>query len=97
MSDSLIQKDNDYCFIHKKYLNVYVPAQQEHHCLHGSANRRLADQDGLTVRLCCGCHMALHDKGLYDLQLQKEAQQAWMDYYHKSVEDFIKRYGKSYL
>lgn len=68
-----------------------------HHCLHGTSRRKLADEDGLTVYLCRPHHAALHDKGLYDLVLQQEAQQAWMDYYHKSVEDFIKRYGKSYL
>jgi len=65
--------------------------------LHGTANRRLADEDGLTVYLCRAHHAALHDKGLYDLILQQEAQKAWMDHYGKSVDDFISRYGKSYL
>ena len=29
--------------------------------------------------------------------LKKVAQKAWMSYYSKTKEEFIKRYGKSYL
>ena len=97
MSDSIIQKDKEYCFIHKEYLNVLVPAQHEHHCLHGTGRRKLADKDGLTVYLCVCCHNALHDKGLYDLVLQRLAQETWQSHYNKTKEDFIARYGKSYL
>lgn len=68
-----------------------------HHCLHGTANRKLADKDGLTVMLCHTCHMNLHDKGTFDKELQKIAQEKWMRYNNASIEDFIKRYGKSYL
>ena len=68
-----------------------------HHCIHGTANRKLADQDGLTVRLCRRCHMNLHDKGTCDRELQKIAQQKWMEHNGKTADDFIKRYGKSYL
>ena len=68
-----------------------------HHCLHGTANRKLADQDGLTVRLCRRCHMNLHDKGTCDRELQRIAQEKWMEHNGKTADDFIKRYGKSYL
>jgi len=68
-----------------------------HHCIHGTANRKLADQDGLTVMLCRRCHMNLHDKGTCDRELQRIAQKAWMDHNGKTADDFIKRYGKSYL
>jgi Zn-finger protein len=70
---------------------------QIHHCLHGTANRKLADEDGLVVKLCPNCHRALHDKGVSDKDLQKTAQRVWMHYNKKSVEDFIQRFGKSYL
>ena len=93
---SIIQDDNN-CYIHMMYLNVEVPGTETHHCIHGVANRRLADADGLKVMLCHNCHMLLHDKGYTDKQLEQIAQKAWMETYGKSKEDFIKRYGKSYL
>jgi hypothetical protein len=41
--------------------------------------------------------MNLHDKGYMDRELQKIAQARWMEYNSKSVDDFIKRYGKSFI
>lgn len=82
--------DSDECYICGRY------ATDTHHCLHGSM-RRLADADGLTVRLCRDCHRNLHDKGWYDRDLQKLAQERWMEYYHLTEGDFRSRYGKSYL
>lgn len=65
-----------------------------HHVMHGSANRKKADEDGLTVKLCWKCHSDLHDKGLEDKWLQREGMRKWMQYYSKTEEDFRKRYGK---
>lgn len=90
--ESIIQDKNDNC--------CYICGQwasETHHCIHGTANRKLADQDGLTVRLCSRCHRLLHDKGNMDRELQRIAQQKWMDHYGKTIDDFIKRYGKSFL
>lgn len=92
---SIIQKDHD-CYLCKK-LAIERPGTDLHHMIHGTANRKLADEDGLTVYLCRQHHAALHDKGLHDLYLQQEAQKAWMKHYGKSIDDFIQRYGKSYL
>lgn len=72
-------------------------ATDRHHCIHGNANRKLADKDGLTVMLCHTCHMNLHDKGNFDKELQRIAQTKWMEHYKKSADDFLKRYGKSYI
>lgn len=72
-------------------------ATDTHHCIHGTANRKLADKDGLTVRLCHSCHHNLHDHGSFDRELQRIAQARWMEYYGKSEDDFRERYGKSYL
>ena len=74
--------------------NIYT---EEHHCLHGTANRRLAEADGLKVHLCMVCHRKLHDHGFGDRYLQQEAEEAWIAYTGGTVEDFIKRYGKNYL
>ena len=75
---------------------------ERHHCLHGTANRRRAEEDGLWTYLCPECHRGTdgvhgkngHDK---DLTLKKAAEYQWMKLYGKTKEDFIKRYGKNYL
>jgi len=73
-----------------------VAGLQKHHVLHGTARRRLADEDGLTVYLCRIHHTRLHDAGEFDRELEEIGQRAWEGRYG-SREDFIKRYGKSYL
>lgn len=94
---SIVQSDSEFCYIHKRYLNVKVPAVHLHHIFHGTANRKLADADGCYCFLCYSCHSALHDKGYHDLDLQKIAEERWLEYYGKTTEDFIKRYGRNYL
>ena len=79
------------CYICGQY------ATETHHCIHGTANRKLADKDGLTVRLCSRCHRNLHDHGTLDRELQRLAQVRWMEYFGKSEDEFRKRYGKSYI
>lgn len=90
---SIIPNDSEYCRL------CGYPYTEIHHALHGTANRKKSDQDGLTVHLCSLHHRLLHDspewRG-YDRELQKTAQLAWMEHYG-TLEDFRKRYGKSYL
>ncbi len=73
---------------------------QVHHCWHGS-NRKLADEDGLTVYLCQRCHRRLHnDKNLsrdLDIKYMTIAEKAYLEFYNKTIEEFIERYGKNYL
>lgn len=88
MKKSIIQH-NEGCYICGR-----MEPLQMHHCLHG-IRRKLADEDGLWVWLCASCHGKLHDKGLYDRQLQIMAQLAWVNKYG-TKEEFIQRYGKSY-
>lgn len=70
---------------------------EAHHCIHGTANRRLADKDGLIVNLCPECHRKLHDKGVMDDHLKAIAENAWLRYNRATVEEFIARYGRSYI
>ena len=79
------------CFICGSWQNL-----EEHHLLHGSGRRKLADEDGLTLFLCHYCHKELHDHGKHDLDLQIYAQR----YYEANIstrDEFMKRYGKSYI
>lgn len=93
---SIIDSTN-YCYICKTYKCRYVLANDTHHCIGGTANRKLADEDGLTVRLCRRCHEKLHAKSEYKRELQIVAEEKWIEYYDKCVEDFIERYGKNYI
>lgn len=71
---------------------------QLHHCLHGTANRTLADEDGLVVYLCVYCHNRLHDGDTrLDNKLMRVAERAYLETYKKTIPDFIARYGKNYL
>ena len=88
---SIITKNLDVCFLCGQY------ATEVHHAVHGCGRRKLADEDRLTVGLCRRCHTNLHDKGTCDRELQKIAQHIWMEHYHKTIDEFIARYGKSYI
>lgn len=87
--DSIIQR------LQECYLCGRRDGLEVHHCIHGTANRRLSDKDGLTVYLCRDCHRDLHDKGLNDDYLKAVAQNAWCAKYG-SREDFRRRYGKTF-
>lgn len=69
-------------------------------CIFGK-NRKKSIEDGCCVYLC-GKHHNQSNAGVHfnkqlDLQLKQDMEYQWMYYYNKSVEDFIKRYGKNYI
>ncbi len=64
-----------------------------HHCLHGSY-RKQADIYGLTVHLCRDCHAALHDRGTYDKELQRLAQEAFEDQYGHDI--WARAFGRNF-
>lgn len=79
------------------YLCRWYGQMEVHHCMHGTANRRLAEQDGLMVNLCTDCHRKLHEHGVGDLMLMQEAERTWMKYNLEEIDGWIARYGKNYL
>lgn len=93
---SIIPGDNEYCYLCKKK-GITNRGSEVHHMIFGTAKRKLADEDGLTVHLCSLHHRMLHDRGVYKRELQELAQEEWMKHYNGTVDDFIKRYGISYL
>lgn len=82
--------------------------REEHHCLHGTFSRKLAEEDGLTVFLCPYCHRGTngvhgrdgHEK---DAELKALAQKVWeaelaqTDDAEEARNKFIERYGRSYV
>lgn len=69
-----------------------------HHCLNGTHQRKKAEQDGLWVWLTPRIHIYIHEtiEG-HDLlwELKKDAQRVYEREHTR--EEFIERYGKSYL
>jgi hypothetical protein len=90
---SILQDEDDRkCYVCGSSFNLH-----KHHVWHGTGNRKLAEEDGLYLRLCAFCHRALHDKGTNDRQLMRIAENAYLAHFNKTVEDFIKRYGKNVI
>lgn len=95
MSKSILQ-DKKECYITRSTNNLH-----KHHIFEGTANRKLSEKDGLWIWLRADWHN-LSDYGVHfnkelDLQLKRIAQKRWQEYYQKTEEDFIARYGKNYL
>ena len=90
---SIIQADTDYCFICGRY------GTEIHHCLYGSANRKLADKYKLVVGLCQPHHRG--NNGVHggnkelDLFLKQTAQTKFNEFY--SDLDFSAVFGRNYL
>lgn len=83
-----------------------------HHCIHGTANRKLSEREGLKVWLCPDCHRngrhAVHRDNETDLAVKRDAQEAWEKRYKETYpyenhaeeaarEAFIRMFGRSYL
>lgn len=69
-------------------------------CFFGK-NRNNSIKDGCCIYLC-GYHHNQSNDGVHfnhelDIQLKKEMEKRWLEYYHKDIEDFIKKYGRNYL
>ena len=95
MSKSILQ-NNKKCYITKSTNNLH-----KHHIFGGTANRKLSEEDGMWIWLWADWHN-MSDYGVHfnkelDLKLKRIAQKRWQEYYHKTKEDFIKKYGKSYI
>jgi hypothetical protein len=84
------------------YRTERVSNLQRHEIFFGNRNRQKSIDDGLIVFLTEEQHKGtngVHGKNghEYDLYLKKIGQKAWMSYYKKTKEDFIKKYGRNYL
>ncbi len=98
--ESILQTTRDRCFICARTGEL-----DEHHLLSGTSNRGNSEDYGLKIYLCRNCHSELHDKGkirigkwidITEDDLKVFAQRKWEEAYG-SREDFIKRYGKSWI
>ena len=102
MSKSIIQKKSGgECYLCNMLLGINSPAacREEHHVMHGTANRRLSEHYGLKVYLCPYHHRtgpeAVHTSSQTDLLLKQAAQRAFKKKY--SHGKWMEIFGKNYL
>lgn len=81
--------------------NKRFEGSHRHEVFYGTANRKKSIEDGLVIYLTPELHN-MSDRGVhfnheFDLVAKRAAQRVWMDYYEKTVDDFISRYGKNFL
>lgn len=80
----------------------------ETHHIFGGANRRVCDEDGLTVELCHLDHYRCHNgknSPYVRYKLHREGQIRWMEVYGPDLlkdgkdplSEFMKRYGRNYV
>lgn len=95
----------DFCIMPKstKYSTKRTRKYNERHEVYFSkAYRNKSIKDGLIVFLTEEDHRGtngVHGKNgnKFNVYLKRTAQKAWIEYYKKTKEEFIKRYGKNYL
>lgn len=92
-----IMQNVKYCYICGNTNNLH-----KHHIMKGVRNRNKAEQDGLWVWLCYQHHEGtngVHGKNGHelDLYLIKQAEEKYLVHYNKTIDDFVRRYGKNYI
>ena len=94
MVKSILQSEK-VCYICGTPIGLHL-----HHIFYGSANRKLSDIDGCVIYLCERHHtgaQGVHFNKKIDLTIKARCEQAWLEYYDKTIEDFIARYGRNYI
>lgn len=93
---SIITNDLEHC-IECGNTNIEL-----HEVFFGGRNRNKSIEDGLVIPLCKQFHhrgnlVGIHKDKELNYKYKKLAEQKWLDYYDKTKEEFIVRYGKNYL
>ena len=90
-----ILQDKKECYVCKITTNIHI------HEVYYGKNRQRSIKDGCCVYLC-GKHHNQSNEGVHfnhelDIKLKKETEKKWIEVYNKTIEDFIKEYGKNYI
>lgn len=93
MADSIMQTEK------KCYMTGSTIRLHKHHVMHGSANRKLAEQYGLWVWLRSDWHTGtpycVHQDHLLDLAFKRDAQKAFEAKYGHAK--WMEVFGKNYI
>ena len=93
MRKSIIQTEKR-CYLCGSTLQL-----ERHHCLHGTAGRKLADKHGLWI-WCCAYHHRDNKHGVHgdanlDLHIKQVAQTAFEKHYGHDM--WMRVFGRNYL
>ena len=81
--------------------NTRFEGSHRHEVMYGTSNRKKSIEDGLIIFLKPEQHnmskKGIHFNREYDLIAKRSAQARWCEYYEKTTEDWIERYGRNYL
>lgn len=95
--------ERDFCIMPQSnlYSTKRIGNLRRHEVFFGNKQRQLSIKYGLVVFLTDEMHN-MSDKGIhfnkeFDLKVKIIAQKAFMNYYNKTEEEFIKIFGKSYI
>ena len=91
-SKSIMQDDDGLCYV----CGYPLYSSKDKHHIFNAAYRNKAEEDGCYIFVHRVCHQWLHDHPKTNLTFKRRGQKAWMQYYGKSLEDFMERYGKNY-
>lgn len=89
-----ILQDKKQCYVCKS-TNIHT------HEVYYGKNRKKSIEDGCCVYLCPR-HHNMSNEGIHfnkdlDLRVKQEMEKRWLEYYNKTIDDFIERYHKNYL
>ena len=95
----------EYCIMEDNppyWRNFRFEGSERHEAFFGIKNRKRSIEDGLVVFLTPEFHRGTNgvhgqDGKWLDNMIKKNAEIVWLRTYNKTVEDFIKEYGKNYL
>lgn len=91
-----ILQDKKQCYVCGTSNNINT-----HEVYYGVRNRQKSIEDGCCVYLCGRHHnqskAGVHFNHQLDMELKKKMEQQWLKHYDKTIDDFIKRFGKNYL
>ena len=91
---SILQEKKE-CYVCHTRISLHI------HEVYFGKNRQKSIEDGCCIYLC-GTHHNLSSQGIHfnhnlDIKVKQVMEERWIEYYGKTKEDFIKRYGKNYL
>lgn len=96
--------EQEFCIMNDNppfWRNQRMSGLVRHEVFYGRKNRQKSIDDGMVIFLTPEQHnmsdYGIHFNKTFDLDAKKKAQEIWMNYYNKSVDDFIERYGRNYL
>ena len=83
------------CYVCGTENNIHI------HEVYFGKNRQRSIKDGCCVYLC-GRHHNQSNEGVHfnhelDLKLKKIYENKWLEVYNKTVDDFIREYGKNWI